>query len=231
MTLEPSKTLAPRCKFIAEQLKVLTQLRRQRGKGKHLFGIERLVLITLSVFLMITPTMILRWVVAPYEPQVRKGIIEIYAVLKPVILLVLLWAGLASSSWVFVLAIFLLIELYALLLGIVLLREFWKPPFSYSRSLILLAFNFVEIIAAFAIFYIYLSCLKEGSKPVTGWSDALYFSAVTSATVGYGDITPVSGIGRIVATVQILASLGFMTMIVAHFVSNIQRGRTLIRIT
>lgn len=46
-----------------------------------------------------------------------------------------------------------------------------------------------------------------------GLSDALYFSVVTAATVGYGDIAPVAGIARVLVIVEILMSFGYAVFI------------------
>ena len=208
-----------------KQLDDISMLWRQKGKAQHIYGIERLILIGLAVFLMAMPTMALRWFAGRFGLRRRKNAIEVYAVLKPVLLIFVLWSGLAMRGWVCGLAILFVFDLYGYLLGILLLRGFWAQPVSYSRSLILLAFNLVEFVAVFAIFYIYVGCLTSSGTAVTGWSNAFYFSAVTSATVGYGDISPAPGLGRFLVTIQIFGSLGFMAMIVAHFVSNIERDR------
>ena len=61
-----------------------------------------------------------------------------------------------------------------------------------------------------AIFYVFLTALimfnaEPHSNPVTGeptfgdFFDALYWSTVTLTTVGYGDLTPVTNIGRFVS--------------------------------
>lgn len=43
--------------------------------------------------------------------------------------------------------------------------------------------------------------------------DALYFTASTFATVGFGDIAPVTQVARAVVTVQMLAGLGVLVLI------------------
>ena len=55
--------------------------------------------------------------------------------------------------------------------------------------------------------------------------DSLYFTTVTFATVGFGDITPVSQLARAVVTVQMIAGLGALVLVakVAFFAA----GRTL----
>ncbi|MFH1059373.1 MAG: potassium channel family protein [Pseudomonadota bacterium] len=47
-------------------------------------------------------------------------------------------------------------------------------------------------------------------------TDAVYFSVVTVATVGYGDITPKTGVGKILAMLLILGGVGSFTGLVAN---------------
>lgn len=56
--------------------------------------------------------------------------------------------------------------------------------------------------------------------------DALYFTTVTFATVGYGDITPVSQLARAVVTVQMIAGLGALVLVakVAFFAADRRLG-------
>lgn len=61
----------------------------------------------------------------------------------------------------------------------------------------------------------------EGLSPV----DALYFSVVTVATVGYGDITPSTEMGRLLAVVLIVAGVGVFAGLVANATELIIRRR------
>jgi voltage-gated potassium channel Kch len=58
--------------------------------------------------------------------------------------------------------------------------------------------------------------------------DALYFTTVTFATVGFGDITPVSQLARAVVTVQMIAGLGALVLVakVAFFAADRRLGNT-----
>ncbi|MDO9631477.1 MAG: potassium channel family protein, partial [Humidesulfovibrio sp.] len=48
------------------------------------------------------------------------------------------------------------------------------------------------------------------------FADALYFSVVTMSTVGYGDVVPHTGAGRVVAGIMILTGVGsFMSAVAA----------------
>jgi hypothetical protein len=55
-------------------------------------------------------------------------------------------------------------------------------------------------------------------------SDLLYFSFITQATVGYGDITPVSDLARALAVVQSLVGQLYLVTVVALVVSNLGRA-------
>jgi hypothetical protein len=56
-------------------------------------------------------------------------------------------------------------------------------------------------------------------------SDYMYFSFITMATVGYGDLTPQGGLGRALATTEGLVGQIYLVTAVAALVGNIGRTR------
>jgi voltage-gated potassium channel Kch len=52
-------------------------------------------------------------------------------------------------------------------------------------------------------------------------SDALYFSYVTLATVGYGDLTPATELGRTLAVAEALLGQIYLVTVVALIVGNL----------
>ena len=48
------------------------------------------------------------------------------------------------------------------------------------------------------------------------WLDSLYFCAVTLATVGYGDITPKTPLGKLFTTFYILIGIGIFAAVVNY---------------
>lgn len=201
-------------------------LSRRTETGKDYFGIERYVLIGLSAALMAMPTMFFRWLAGRKGYTARKKAIEVWAFFKPVFFFGILISGYWSRNWTVLIAIITLTDLFLYLFGLVLLRDFWVRPSSYSRSLLLLGVNLFEFTAGFSIFYLHFGLLKYDSKTIADWGSAFYFSMVTAATVGYGDITPSPGLGRTLVTIQVFLSLVFMAVIISRFVGNLDQHRT-----
>jgi len=83
------------------------------------------------------------------------------------------------------------------------------------RAIEVLAFALALFLVLFAGIYLSLSASDPGnfSEPLSRIS-SLYFTVVTFGTVGFGDITPTSDVGRLVASAQVILDLVFIGLIV-----------------
>ena len=79
------------------------------------------------------------------------------------------------------------------------------------RAIIIDVVNYIQFALMFAV--VYWGNRMYFSPKITSAFDAVYFSIVTMATVGYGDITPL-GCMRVVALVQILFGIFMIAIIV-----------------
>lgn len=67
----------------------------------------------------------------------------------------------------------------------------------------------------FTIVFVYSGLIYQVEHPInpeefTTFLDAVYFSVATMTTVGYGDITPISEIGRLLAVLMILTGIALI---------------------
>ena len=80
----------------------------------------------------------------------------------------------------------------------------------------------------FAYLFAAVAAFDGGSffaqQPTNG-IDFLYFSLVTLTTLGYGDLTPQTGLGKMLAATEALSGQLYLVSIVAVLVSNIGRAR------
>jgi hypothetical protein len=78
---------------------------------------------------------------------------------------------------------------------------------------------------AFGCLYYLLAVLNANCfaasnlKPGDGVPDLMYFSFVTLATLGYGDITPVTKVARTMAEVEAVAGTLYIAIFMARLVS------------
>ncbi len=104
--------------------------------------------------------------------------------------------------------------------------------FRYTKSFSMLTgvlatkkFEFVTLVmfASLVIFVssvlIYVMEANNPASPVNTLFDALYWSIVTISTVGYGDVTPVTTEGRLVAMVVITSGIGVLAFTTSLVVS------------
>jgi len=102
-----------------------------------------------------------------------------------------------------------------------------RNPVNPLRSAVLAFFAFLHLVMAFALVNVVFA--KE-FRGIESPLDAVYFSIVTAATVGFGDITPRTGFGKALICSEILLSLFFVAVLFAIFItwtSEPPRGRAL----
>jgi hypothetical protein len=58
----------------------------------------------------------------------------------------------------------------------------------------------------------------EGAKEMTSFT-SVYFSFVTLSTVGYGDITPVASVARMLAAAEAMTGTLFVAILISRLVS------------
>jgi voltage-gated potassium channel len=69
---------------------------------------------------------------------------------------------------------------------------------------------------ALTLFTITLGTIVYHLVEKLSWVDAYYFSVITLATVGYGDITPHTTFGKIFTTFYVLIGIGIITTFISY---------------
>ncbi|MGB4398755.1 MAG: ion channel [Daejeonella sp.] len=177
------------------------------------FGIERAFRLFLVVSKVFFPGVYLDYVDRKSSYHHRKIRGEFYVIFKTAMPFVMLYFGLWDHTWLFILNIYLLVETYLYIFNKIFLPEH-NIGINHNRSLILLFFNFVEVIGSYAVIYAAGDYLNQ---PVKNIIDALYFSLITGATVGYGEIHPINADGKLVVITQLVSTLSFLILFFNFF--------------
>jgi hypothetical protein len=95
---------------------------------------------------------------------------------------------------------------------------------SLNRSLILLLLNYCEIIFGFAILYLNSSSIGYSSttQVIQKPAEALYFSVVTITTLGYGDMRPITSVGRGLALLEPLFGFILVALVIGVFLTGVR---------
>ncbi len=122
------------------------------------------------------------------------------------------------------LSIWFIIDIFVYQINVLLFHRihYNNPPMkNYVRTFILVIFNYFTIILFYANLYLLLQShfsVQIGGNGLESIS-SVYFSTVTMATLGYGDIIPADWIGRIVNMSHTILGVFFNLVILGSIVS------------
>ena len=94
------------------------------------------------------------------------------------------------------------------------------------RAIETLAMVIPLFLVVFAATYTVMSEAQPASfSEAMARTDALYFTVTVFATVGFGDISPVSDAARIIVTVQMLADILLLGLVIRALLNAVDKGR------
>jgi hypothetical protein len=106
------------------------------------------------------------------------------------------------------------------------LRGIARSPYPALRAVETLAVVIPVFLLLFAAAYAILSQAQPAAfSEEISRTDAVYFSVTVFATVGFGDISPVSDPARVLVTVQMIADLLVLGLVLRAVLDAVSRGR------
>lgn len=105
-------------------------------------------------------------------------------------------------------------------------RAIVRAPYPALQGIQALALLIPLFLLVFAYTYYAMERVKPGSfnAPLSR-TDALYFAVTVFATVGFGDLVPVSTTARVLVTVQMIGDLLVLGAVLRVIVQAVRRGR------
>lgn len=182
-------------------------------------GIEKIFRLFLSISQLLFPGIYVKTLASKIGYAYKDLAMDIYILLKvafPLVILINGWLNYPILIWVLV---YLILETILYIPTLIFASDLFARPRSYKRSMLLLFFNYLEVIIAFGVFY---SLGQNTNIPFAHWSDALYFSLMTSNTIGYGDYYPITTFGKFLASVQAMFFLSFVILFLNFFSTKVK---------
>ncbi len=182
-------------------------------KKEVTFGIERVLRLLLILIQFVFPALYIRHFSGKKGLLCRKIWVELYVILKVILPVFYLYFNLERYDFVLILNSYLILETVCYLLGLIFMSDIYVRPISQKRSFLLLMLNYIEISLCFSILYKGLNLVPG----ITNNIQAIYFSFVTSTTLGYGEFKPFNEIGQMIVVLQLL----IMTLFVFLFFNTV----------
>jgi hypothetical protein len=186
------------------------------------YGVLRIVSLMLVLTALFVPETYIDWMLSRRKDKVDARIIaisrEVLYVLRFAVWFVILKTGVWKHTLGVLLVAYLIAGITRHLFGGVL--AWGRHSIDPTRSVLWALVNYAELVLGFAGLYLHCDCLNV---KLTGLTQAVYFSAVTAATVGYGDMYPISASGQGLVIVQIGLSFLLVAFVLSVLLSRVPR--------
>lgn len=184
-------------------------------------GLEKLVRLFLALSQFLFPGLYLKHLFWRNGPLVQDLATEVYVLLKAAFPIVVLWQGWWHSDLIVGLNLWLTTETLLYIPTMIFASDSLPSPRSYRRSKLLIFINYLEVVFVFAVLHM---AGQYFNQPLNSWTDAVYLSFVITSTIGFGEFFPVTGMGKLIISVQSLFYLSYIALFISFFNQGINRG-------
>lgn len=145
--------------------------------------------------------------------------VDILVLVKVAFPILILANGWQTNPFLFGVLIWFMVETVLYVPTLIFASDSLSRPRSYRRSMLLLFFNYLEIIFDFSVIY---AAGNFFNRPFHTWFDPIYFSFITSASIGYGDYYPITPAGKLIVSCHSVVFLIFVVVFLNFFSSKME---------
>ncbi len=164
-------------------------------------GIEKLLRLFLGFSQFLFPGIYIKHFIGGRRLLYQEITVDLYVLFKIAFAFGIIYNGRQDNDILVWIVIFFMAETLLHIPTLIFASDIFSRPRSYRRSMLLLFFNYIEIVLAFAVLYSSGDYLNQAFKH---WFDPIYFSFIAGATVGFGDFYPITPIGKMLVSFQVV---------------------------
>lgn len=214
---KPRDTRPPKFGAIDRRVHNIRAIWKNQYDDDH--GIEKVFRLFLAASQFFFPGLYVKEIFSRRLHPYQDLAVDAYVLLKVFLPVVLLATGNGFAPWIQALIIWSLVETLLYVPTLIFASDVIAKPRSYRRSMLLLFINYLEVIFDFALLYAAGNYLN---RPFLHWFDAIYFSFITSATIGYGDFFPTTVAGKFMVSCQSTIFIMFVALFMNFFSNKVQ---------
>ena len=184
-------------------------------------GLEKAVRLFLAAVQFLFPGTYIRHLFWRKGPLMQDFAIEVFVLAKTFLPLVGIYFGWTHQPWIVALVVWFMLETVTYIPTLIFASDTFPTPRSFRRSKILIFLNYLEVVFALAAIY---SAGDLLNVPFSHWFDPVYYSFMTTSTIGYGDLYPVTAAGKALASLQSLFYLSYILLFIGFFRMGKEKG-------
>ena len=182
-------------------------------------GIEKIVRLFLSISQLCFPGVYIKYFANKKGSEYQDLAMDFYVLLKVAFPIYILIYHLQEYKMVIYFMVYLLLETVFYIPTLIFASDLFSRPRSYKRSMLLLFFNYIEIVVSFGVLY---TLGENMNMPFLTWFDPIYFSIISSNSIGYGDYYPISTFGKVLVSIQAMFFLSFVVLFLNFFSTKVK---------
>jgi len=182
-------------------------------------GLEKLIRLFLSSSQLFFPGIYIKYFANKKGHHYQDLALDFYVLAKVIFPVIILKNNFQNSNVAIYLMVYLLLETVLYIPTLIFASDLFSRPRSYKRSMLLLFFNYLEVVFAFGVLY---SIGSQMNKPFISWFDPIYFSIITSNSIGYGDYYPITEYGKVLVSIQSMFFLSFVVLFLNFFSTKVK---------
>jgi len=182
-------------------------------------GIEKLFRLFLSITQLFFPGIYLKTIANKIDHAYQDLAMDFYILIKVLFPFLILFNHWQKYEVLIYAMVYLLLETVLYIPTLIFASDLFSRPRSYKRSMLLLFFNYLEILIAFGVLY---TLGNNMNKPFEHWFDPIYFSVVSSNSIGFGDYHPITTYGKVLVTIQAMFFLSFVVLFLNFFTTKVK---------
>lgn len=180
-------------------------------------GIEKIFRLFLSVSQLLFPGIYIKTIANKIDNCYQDLTMDFYIIFKVIFPFLIIYNHWQNHSFLIYIMVYLLLETVLYIPTLIFASDLFSKPRSYKRSMLLLFFNYLEIIIAFLY-----TLGNNMNRPFEHWFDPIYFSVVSSNSIGFGDYYPITTFGRVLVTIQAMFFLSFVVLFLNFFTTKVK---------
>ncbi|MBK9176064.1 MAG: two pore domain potassium channel family protein [Flavobacteriales bacterium] len=184
-------------------------------------GLEKLVRLVLAASQFLFPGVYIKHMFWRNGRLYQDFAVEVFVLFKAALPVLVLSQGWERQPMAIAVVLWFMLETVMYIPTLIFASDTFDSPRSYRRSKLLVFINYLEVVFSFAVIH---AAGGYFNQPLAHWTDAVYISFVITSTIGFGEYYPITGVGKLMVSLQSLFYLSYFALFISMFNSGSDKG-------